>query len=83
MKGMLREEKTAYLKTYMGWEDPSPEEMSLTKAKERTPNIVKDHVRSLERELFSLWRYVWQEGLGEDAREFVDQYRDEPIPFEW
>lgn len=82
-RGMTKAEKDAYLKSCMGWEYPSPEQISLDGAKRNTPKLVEDHVRRLERELFNLWSFVWQEGLGAEAREFVDERKEDEIPFEW
>lgn len=83
MRGMTKAEKDAYLKSCMGWEEPSPEQISLDEAKRNTPKLVEDRVRRLERELFNLWSFVWQEGLGAEAREFVDERKEDEIPFEW
>lgn len=43
----------------------------------------EERIRRLEREVFSLWNFVWQEGLGDEAREFVEEHRDEETPFAW
>ena len=83
MKGMSSKEKTAYLKAFMGYEDPPPEVLAMEEAKKRTPKPVADRCRKLERELFHLWNYIWQEGLGNEAREFLEEHMDEEIPFEW
>lgn len=83
MRGMTGDEKEAYLKSCMGWEDPSPEELVMYDAKKNTPKIVGDHVRKLERELFNLWCFVWQEGLGNDARAFVEEHKDDEILTQW
>ena len=83
MRGMTSSEKEAYLKSCMGWDDPSPEEFALYEAKKNTPEIARDHVRKCERELFNLWCFVWQEGLGDDARAFIDEHKDDAILTEW
>lgn len=83
MKGMNAEEKETYLKAFMGYEDPLPEELAMEEAKKNTPKIIEERIRRLERELFALWNFVWQEGLGEEAREFVNDHKDEEMPFEW
>jgi len=44
---------------------------------------MKEHIRKLGRELFHLWEYVGQEGLWGEAKEYVDENADEPIPFEY
>lgn len=83
MEGLTKDEKDDYLKELMGWEDPSPEYLAMEEAKRNTPRLIEDRVRRLERELFNLWEFVWQEGLGSEAREFVDDHKDEETPFEW
>ena len=83
MRGMTDDEKGSYLRSCMGWEDPSPEELAMYEAKKNTPKIVGDHVRKLERELFNLWCFIWQEGLGDDARAFVEEHKDDPILTVW
>lgn len=83
MKGMSKVEKEAYLKDYMGYEEMSPEETALEDASRNASGIVRDHVRRLERKLFCLWEFVWQEGLGDEAVEFIEDHEDEPVPFEW
>ena len=43
---------------------------------------LKEHIRRLERELFHIWGYIGQEGLWNEAREYVDEHAGEAIPFE-
>lgn len=83
MRGMTNEEKIVYLKGLMGYTEPTQREIMLEEAKNSTPAVIQRRVVHLERELFYLWEFVWREGLGEEAREFVDDHRNEPIPFEW
>ena len=83
MKGMTIAEKNSYLKSYIGYEEPPAEVIAMNEAKKNTPKLIEDRVRHLERELFHLWEYIWQEGLGDEAREFMEEHKDEPIPFEW
>ena len=83
MKGMTRAEKNKYLKACMGWEDPTPEEIMMEDARKHTPESIKDRVRHLERDLFNLWTFVAREGLEEEAREYVDEHKDDETPFEW
>ena len=83
MKGMTKEKKERYLKELMGWEEPDPEYLAMEEARKNTPKIIENRVRRLERELFNLWNFVWQEGLGNEAREFVEEHKNEEIPFEW
>lgn len=83
MKGMTPAEKESYLKACMGWQNPMPEEIVMQEARQQAPEAIKDRVRCLERDLLHLWEFVWQEGLGEDAGEFVKARRNETVPFEW
>ena len=83
MKGMTIAEKNSYLKSYIGYEEPPAEVIAMNEAKKNTPKLIEDRVRHLERELFHLWEYIWQEGLGDEAREFMEEHKDEEIPFEW
>ena len=83
MKGMTIAEKNSYLKSYTGYEEPPAEVIAMNEAKKNTPKLIEDRVRHLERELFHLWEYIWQEGLGDEAREFMEEHKDEEIPFEW
>ena len=48
-----------------------------------TPQIAKDYIHKMEHELFFLWEYIWQKGLGDEAQSHVDANKDEPIPFSW
>jgi hypothetical protein len=38
--------------------------------------------RRRDRELFNLWIFIANEGLQEEAREFLKENMDEPSPFE-
>jgi hypothetical protein len=38
--------------------------------------------RRRDRELFHLWIFIANEGLQEEAREFLKENMDEPSPFE-
>lgn len=84
-QGMTEKERTAYVRDYLGFsDDEDPEEMrAMSEAKEHTPQIAKDYIHKMEHELFFLWEYIWQKGLGDEAQSHVDATRDEPIPFSW
>ena len=43
----------------------------------RSPYIIR-----LQRELFYLWGFLAQEGLWEEANDFMDENRGRPTPFE-
>ncbi len=76
LKGKTRAEQTEWLKAYMGYDEPE---------EQKEPGIpeMKEHIRKLEHELFNLWEYISQEGLGSEAQKYVDEKADEPIPFEF
>lgn len=83
MVGMTRAEKDAYLKACIGWSDPAPEEIAMETVREHTPELIRDRIRRLEREVFYLWQFVAEEGMLDEAKGYVDGRRDEAIPFEW
>ena len=83
MRGMSKKEKDAYLKDLYGYTEPSPEEIAMAEAKLNTPKLIEDRVRQLERNLFHLWDFVQSYGLYCEAMEYVDELKDEKIPFEW
>ena len=83
IKGMTRAEKDQFLKKCMGWEDPTPEDIAMENARKNTPELIRERVVCLERELFSLWKFVTREGLEEEAMEYVEERKNEAIPFEW
>lgn len=83
MKGMTHAEKEAYLKACMGWDELTSKEIAMEEARARTPELIRQRVVRLERELFSLWKFVTREGLEEEAMEYVEERKDEAIPFEW
>ena len=83
MVGMTCTEKDAYLKACIGWNDPTPEELSMEEAREHTPGLIRDRIRRLERDLFNLWQFVAEEGMLDEAKGYVEGRRDEAIPFEW
>ena len=76
-------EKTAYLKEYTGYDDEPEGERVLREARDQTPEAAKTYVRKLQREIFHLWGFIFQEGLHDEAYAFVNEHADEEIPFEW
>ena len=40
-------------------------------------------IRNLYREHFLLWMFLSREGLWEEAREFLHDNEEEPVPLEW
>lgn len=86
MKGMTRKEKMAYLKEYIGFQDEPEEERRQREEKEylrkHTPEKVKEKICLLQRKLFHMWAFLFQEGLQEAAEEYVKDHMDEPALFE-
>ena len=83
MKGMKPAERISYLKAVTGWVEPTPDEIIEFKARKAANDDVKTYVRIIQRELAHLWEYIWQEGLHDDARAYVDDLKDEETFFEW
>jgi len=87
LKGKSEAEQEAYLKEYTGYTaDEVPEDTEEAKAIRtafgKTPQPVKDRMRKLKRETFYMWMFITQEGLWEEAREFLEENMDIPLPFE-
>ena len=83
VKGMTSEEEEAYLKAYIGWEEPTPEELAYIEVKGTGSDHVKSYIKKIQREIWHLWEFVWQEGLGDEARAFIEDHKDEETLFEW
>ena len=77
------EERDAYLKELLGYREESAEEKILNEEKSRTPKLINDHIRKIEREMFHLWAFILKEGLYPEATEYVIKHMDEETPFEW
>lgn len=71
LKGKSKTEKEHYLKDYFGYESP---EEKLQQAKGKS--------RKLQHESYYLWMFISAQGLWEEAREFLEDNMNEPIPFE-
>lgn len=86
LKGLTGEEQLAYLKEYAGGECETREERKKRLENEelhrQTPEAVRKAIASLRRRLFYTEIYLAQEGLYEEAREFVEGHMDTPVPFE-
>lgn len=74
--GMGNEEARKYVLDYYGWTEEENEK------EEYTVETLKDRVRELERELFHLEEFIGQKGFWEESQKYIDQYGNEPIPFE-
>ncbi len=83
LQGKTPQERKAYLKDLLGYQEESVEDKELHEAKTRTPGVVNAYIRKLERELFHTWVFIMKEGLYSEALENVNKHMDEEIPFEW
>ena len=83
LQGKTPSEREAYLKGLLGYEDEPEEQKALKEAKAKTPELVNQHIRKLDRELFHLWAFLMSEGLYPEAIEYLEEHGDEEIPFEW
>ena len=61
---------------YCPWDTPS---VVYTKKSDATPH----RISIVSRELFYLWVFIIREELWNEAREFLDDYMDDPAPFEF
>lgn len=82
-KGMGKAEKTAYLKDYFGYTEPSVEELRWEEAKKNTPPMVRDDYIRISKESFWLWEFICEQGLREEATEFLQDHKNEEVPFVW
>ena len=83
IKGMTKEETETYLKEYTDWTEPDPEQKAYLDIKGSCSAPTINYIRSLQRELCHLWEFIWNEGIGDEAREFVDEHKYEESAFEW
>ena len=83
LQGKTPQEREAYLKDLLGYQEEPAEEKELRKAKAATPEPVNAHIRMLERELFHIWAFIIEKGLCSEAMEYVNEHKDEETPFEW
>lgn len=85
-KGMSKEEKKRYLLEYAGFPAETDEERRARGENERlhreTPDRAKETIRKLKRELCHTWVFLAQEGLFQEADDYVRSRMDEPTPFE-
>lgn len=83
LRGRTRAEKIAYLKEYVGYREEAPQEKQQRQDAANTPDPIKEYIRRLEREVFYLWLFLSRENMEAEAREYVEENRDESIPFEF
>lgn len=83
-RGMNADERFEYInRVYLGWDAPTPEELKWQEAEQNTPKLIKEQIRLLKRDMIHLWEFVCQEGLADEAREYVEDHRSEEAVFEW
>ena len=85
-KGMTKEEKTAYLKDYIGFID-EPEEERIRREEnkrlhEQTPEAAREVIRKLQRKIFYLYMFLADQGLAFEADDFIEKHMGSPAPFE-
>lgn len=83
LRGIHGDKRIERLKEILGWTDPTPEELAMEEAKRNTPKLIEDLVRHLERDYFHLRQFVWNKGFAEEAKQYVEEHKNEEIPFEW
>ena len=83
LQGKTPQEREAYVKDLLGYQEEPAEEKELRKAKAATPEPVNAHIRMLERELFHIWAFIIEKGLCSEAMEYVNEHKNEESPFGW
>ena len=83
LQGKTPQERETYLKDLLGYQEETAEEKELREAKDATPGPVNAHIRKLERELFHTWAFIMSEGLYSEAKEYLEEHKDEELPFIW
>ena len=79
IRGKTKAEKIAYIKEYTGYVDPTPEELERMDAVRNTPVYVQKKYEELSRKLFLLWEFLAAEGLCQEAREYLEDHKDEEM----
>lgn len=46
-------------------------------------NPLKQQLQKTQRQLYYLWDFIGQEGLWNEAKEYLEDNIDAPIPYEW
>ena len=83
IRGKTKAEKIAYIKEYTGYVDPTPEELERMDAIRNTPVYVQKKYEKLSRKLFLLWEFLAVEGLCQEAREYLEEHKDEEMPMDF
>ena len=83
IRGKTKAEKIAYIKEYTGYVAPTPEELERMDAIRNTPVYVQKKYEKLSRKLFLLWEFLAVEGLCQEAREYLEEHKDEEMPMDF
>ena len=83
IRGKTKAEKIAYIKEYTGYVDPTMEELERMDAIRNTPVYVQKKYETLSRKLFLLWEFLATEGLCQEAREYLEDHKDEEMPMDF
>ena len=85
-KGMTDEERTAYLKEYIGFTDETEEERARQEENERlheqTPEAARKIIHTLQRKIFYLYMFLTEQGSTGEPDEYLKEHMDQPAPFE-
>ena len=76
-------QRYAEIKEYTGYVDPTPEELERMDAIRNTPVYVQKKYETLSRKLFLLWEFLATEGLCQEAREYLEDHKDEEMPMDF
>lgn len=83
IRGKTKAEKIAFIKEYTGYKDPTPEELERMDAIENTPAYVQKQYEKLARQLFLLWDFLAEEGLWHEAKEYLEDHKEDEMPVEF
>lgn len=83
IRGKTPAEKEAYIKEFIGYEDPTPEELERIEAVQQTPTYVSTRYEKISHQLNLLWSYLAERGLYNEARTYLEEHIDDepPLPF--
>lgn len=82
IRGMTEDERYEYIHREYPGRDRTPAGGAGTGREERGPENIAKCLKQLARETYYLWSFIWQEGLKEEAQEFIKDHKDEETPFE-
>ncbi|MCD8104312.1 MAG: hypothetical protein LUF35_04755 [Lachnospiraceae bacterium] len=68
---------------YFGFAEETEEEKALRMAKDMTPDITTKYIHDRERECFFLWDFLYQKGLANEAKDYVESHKDTEILYSW